>query len=74
MKSKIFSKVLMLGACAAFLLTSSAYAATKVRISGNFPVDHSSSLAMEVFKEELAKESGGDLTVDVFPAMQLGGA
>lgn len=48
--------------------------ADKIRVAGNFAVDHSSSLAMEKFKDELAKLSGGSLTADVFPAMQLGGA
>ncbi|WP_420349379.1 TRAP transporter substrate-binding protein [Pelagibius sp.] len=48
--------------------------AETVRIAGNFAVDHSSSKAMEVFKQELAEHSGGALTADIFPAMQLGGA
>lgn len=48
--------------------------AEKIRIAGNFAVDHSSSLAMERFKKSLEESTGGDLTVDVFPAMQLGGA
>src|SRR5256885_17185114 len=29
---------------------------------------------MNVFRDDLAKASGGAFTVDVFPAMQLGGA
>lgn len=49
-------------------------AAETVRIAGNFAVDHSSSQAMEVFKRELAVRSGGTLTAEIFPAMQLGGA
>lgn len=49
-------------------------AAEKIRIAGNFAVDHSSSLAMERFKKSVEELTGGDLTVDVFPAMQLGGA
>jgi tripartite ATP-independent transporter DctP family solute receptor len=48
--------------------------ADKIRVAGNFAVDHSSSLAMEKFKDELAKLTNGSLTADVFPAMQLGGA
>lgn len=48
--------------------------ADKIRVAGNFAVDHSSSLAMEKFKDELAKLTDGSLTADVFPAMQLGGA
>ncbi len=49
-------------------------AAQKIRIAGNFAVDHSSSVAMERFKKELAELTKGELTADVFPAMQLGGA
>jgi tripartite ATP-independent transporter DctP family solute receptor len=45
-----------------------------LRIAGNFPTDHSSSLAMESFKTELPNLSGGALVADLFPGMQLGGA
>ncbi len=54
---------------------STAGAQEKVRIAGNSPIDHSTSIAMEqVFKKELVRLSNGKLDVDVFPAMQLGGA
>ncbi len=47
----------------------------KIRIAGNFATEHSSSVAMEqVFRAELAKQTNNQLTVDIFPAMQLGGA
>jgi len=45
-----------------------------LRVASNFPVDHSASKALEIFKAEVEKKSNGALTVDVFPAMQLGGA
>ena len=48
--------------------------AEKIRIAGNFAVEHSSSKAMEIFKTELSNLTGGKLTADIFPAMQLGGA
>jgi len=52
-----------------------AQAQDKIRIAGNFATEHSSSAAMEkVFKAELAKLSGNQMQVDIFPAMQLGGA
>lgn len=51
-----------------------AQAQTKWRLAGNFATEHSSSAAMNMFRDDLAKSSGGALTVDVFPAMQLGGA
>ncbi|MFC6671615.1 TRAP transporter substrate-binding protein [Marinobacterium aestuariivivens] len=53
---------------------SGSVAADNLRLAGNFPTTHSSSIAMEQFKERLPELSGGELTVDVFPAMQLGGA
>jgi len=56
------------------LAMASGAQAEKIRIAGNFAVDHSSSKAMEIFKSELSKLTGGGLTADVFPAMQLGGA
>ena len=49
-------------------------AAENLRLAGNFATTHSSSAAMERFKERLPEVSGGELTVNVFPAMQLGGA
>src|SRR4051812_36624624 len=55
-------------------LASGAQAQAKWRVAGNFATEHSSSVAMAMFREDLAKASGGALTVDVFPAMQLGGA
>ena len=48
--------------------------AEKIRVGGNFAVEHSSSKAMEIFRQELATLTDGDLTADIFPAMQLGGA
>lgn len=46
----------------------------KIRFAGNLPPENSNSRAMEVFKQEVERRSGGQLKVDVFPAMQLGGA
>jgi tripartite ATP-independent transporter DctP family solute receptor len=49
-------------------------AADKIRAAGNFAIEHSSSKAMEVFKADLARRTSSQLQVDLFPAMQLGGA
>ena len=57
-----------------FAYAPAARAAQKIRIAGNFAIDHSSSIAMNRFAKELAKLTNGELTADVFPAMQLGGA
>ncbi|MBI3372813.1 MAG: TRAP transporter substrate-binding protein [Betaproteobacteria bacterium] len=60
---------LMLFLCAPVL------AQEKIRVAGNFATEHSSSIAMEqVFKKELARVSNNQMGVDIFPAMQLGGA
>ena len=60
-------------ALSAPFLAQSAGAET-LRIAGNFPADHSSTLAMQRFADEVDKKTGGDLTIQLFPAMQLGGA
>lgn len=59
---------------AGMLLSSSVLATERLRVAGNFPTDHSVSRAMEVFKEEVENASEGEIRVDLFPAMQLGGA
>ncbi len=52
-----------------------AHAQDKVRLAGNFEINHPSSVAMEkVFKPELQRLTSKQLDVDLFPAMQLGGA
>ncbi|MCE9663088.1 TRAP transporter substrate-binding protein [Halomonas sp. M5N1S17] len=48
--------------------------AETLRFSGNFPDDHSSSRAMEIFRDTLAERTDGDLSAQLFPNMQLGGA
>src|SRR5262245_53183628 len=53
---------------------SGAWAQEKIRIAGNFSVEHSSSIAIEQFKKDVEAATGGKLIVEVFPAMQLGGA
>lgn len=52
-----------------------ALAQQKLQIAGNFATEHPSSLAVEqVFRKEVARLTRNELQVDVFPAMQLGGA
>ena len=52
-----------------------AAAQQKLQIAGNFASEHPSSVAVEqVFRKEVARLTNNQLTVDVFPAMQLGGA
>jgi tripartite ATP-independent transporter DctP family solute receptor len=60
---------------AALLAGTSVHAQQKLQIAGNFAVEHPSSVAVEqVFKKEVARLSNNQMQVDVFPAMQLGGA
>lgn len=67
--------VTLAAALAAGMLASGfAAAQERLRVAGNFPVDHSVSRAMELFKEKVEERSKGEIRVDLFPAMQLGGA
>lgn len=59
---------------ALLLTTAAAQAQERLRIAGNFPEDHTATGAMEVFKEEVEAITDGGIQVDLFPAMQLGGA
>lgn len=62
------------GATALALLSASPVLAEALRVAGNFPVEHSSSAAMEKFAESVAALTDGELEIANFPAMQLGGA
>ena len=71
------SRRFALAACAAAALAMApaAFAQQKLQIAGNFASEHPSSVAVDqVFKKEVARLTGNQLQVDVFPAMQLGGA
>ena len=67
-----FAKSLLTASILA-LAAGSAHA-EKIRVAGNFATEHSSSLAMVKFAEEVERLSDGDIEVDIFPAQQLGGA
>ena len=56
------------------LSTAMAEAKDTIRVAGNFAAEHSSSLAMAKFEEELERLSKGEIDVNIFPAQQLGGA
>ena len=64
------------GALAVCALAIAPYgvAQEKLRIAGNFSTDHSSSIAIEEFKKEVAAVTGGKTVIETFPNMQLGGA
>lgn len=55
-------------------LVAAPAAAQQLRIASNFPTQHTSSVAMEQFKADVEAATKKTLTVDLFPAMQLGGA
>lgn len=52
----------------------SADAQVRWRASGSFTAGHSTSIAMEVFKSEVARLSKNTIQVDIFPNNTLGGA
>jgi len=55
-------------------IASPGLAQEKLRIAGNFVPEHSSSIAIEQFKKEAEKATGGKVVIEVFNNMQLGGA
>ncbi|MEN9775049.1 MAG: hypothetical protein RL322_2119 [Pseudomonadota bacterium] len=71
-RSLLGSSLVALGLAA--FSSAPALAQTKLRVASNFPVEHTASQALVRFKDEVEKASKGALQVDVFPAMQLGGA
>jgi tripartite ATP-independent transporter DctP family solute receptor len=66
--------VLLAAALGVLLVAGVAQAQERLRIAGNFSTEHSSSKAIEKFKADVEKATDGRLGIDVFPAMQLGGA
>ncbi len=69
-----FGQWLVAVAVAGVVGCGSVAAQEKIRIAGNFSLEHSSSVAIEQFKKDVEAATGGKLVVEVFPAMQLGGA
>ena len=55
-------------------LASFANAQERIRIAGNFARDHNSTLAIEMAKKELETATKGQVILEIFPDMQLGGA
>lgn len=55
-------------------MSADAQAQQRLRVAGNFPADHTASKAMEIFKKEVEKKTNGELQIDLFPNMMLGGA
>lgn len=64
----------LLSASVLAFAAATAGSAEVIRVAGNFATEHSSSLAIAKFEEELERLSGGEIDVNVFPAQQLGGA
>lgn len=64
----------LLSASVIAIVAGTAQAKDTIRVAGNFATEHSSSLAMAKFEEELERLSNGEIDVNIFPAQQLGGA
>ncbi|MEI7445121.1 MAG: TRAP transporter substrate-binding protein [Burkholderiales bacterium] len=71
---RLRTRLAALAGAALIAAAPAAIAQTKWRAAGNFAIEHTSTEAMKLFKEEVEKATGGKLAVDLFPAMQLGGA
>ncbi|WP_288926589.1 TRAP transporter substrate-binding protein DctP [uncultured Maritimibacter sp.] len=67
---KDFIKTTVLGALLA-TAGSAAFAETELRLSVETPPGHVRNLAAERWAEAIAEASGGEMTVEVFPAAQL---
>jgi len=67
-------KLLAGAAIAATMMFAAPSIAETLRIGGNFPVEHSSSKAIDKFAEAVAEATNGETEIASFPAMQLGGA
>lgn len=63
---------LMIGGVLSF--SQAVQAKQRLRVAGNFPVEHSVSQAMQVFKKEVESSTKGEIVIDLFPNMMLGGA
>lgn len=73
MKNALARPLVAFTAALAFAVPAAAQ--QKLQIAGNFASEHPSSVAVEqVFRKEVARLTNNQLQVDVFPAMQLGGA
>jgi tripartite ATP-independent transporter DctP family solute receptor len=73
MRSSLTRLAAVIGAFGMLLAEAGPAHAEKLRIAGNFPTNHTSTVAMKGFAEDVSKATNGELTIDVFPAMQLGG-
>lgn len=73
----IFRRTLLLSCLTAVALTglhAASMAQQRLRVAGNFPADHTASKVMEMFKKGVEARTNGELQIDLFPNMQLGGA
>lgn len=73
-KSPLCHALAAIALAAAGLVPAASHAQEKIRIAGNFTRDHISSLAIEQAKAELEKATKGQVILEIFPDMQLGGA
>ena len=56
------------------IISGAVLAQDKLRIAGNFTLDHSSTIAIEQFKKGVEEATKGTVLIETFPNMQLGGA
>lgn len=70
-RTLLLSFTIMLGLAS---LHAPSNAQQRLRVAGNFPNDHTASKMMEIFKKDVEAKTNGELQIDLFPNMQLGGA
>jgi len=75
MMSTMQKSAIALIAAGTLLCAAAGVSAQQVRwrASGSFPANHSTSIAMETFKKEVARLSNNTIQVDLFPNNTLGG-
>jgi tripartite ATP-independent transporter DctP family solute receptor len=71
---KRFNPLLLAALFVAAVAANPVAAQQRLRIAGNFALDHSSTLAVEQFKKDVEAATKGQLIIETFPNMQLGGA
>ncbi len=73
-RAKKYLGALLIASCSTVFAASAEAQQVRWRASGSFTANHSASIAMEIFKSEVARLSKDSIRVDVFPGNTLGGA
>src|SRR3954463_7620253 len=72
-RTKLGRSTLALAIIASLGIGTASAQQVRWRASGSFPAGHSTSIAMELFKSEVARLTKGTVQIDNFPNNTLGG-